>query len=571
MTRFDLHPEPIAAPPARRIAAALAALVLCLAAFGCTSEAPLARVGRRVVTRADFDAAAANNWAQYQDVPERAKQRLLDDLVKRELLLLVADQRGLTANERTQAYRLGVEDQVLSTAVTQQLTPRSVPVTEAEIEEFYGWIQISAHLEVMYSPDRALIDAALARVRAGQSFGELAQQVNPSGLLPPNGDLGEVTVGTMVDPLDEFARSAPLGELVGPVTGGGEGWFVARVLSRRQVPPPAPLEVMRGQLANMLRQRKLRALAARIYLGLRDQYQIEIGPSGPGALYSYLNARILTPEGGAPPAMDPAAPLARYADSAGRPLTYTLGDAALDLQRSDRERPDATGTPALRLWIGQSVVQRVLVLEARRRGLDRDPQIARRISAGVENGVLETVYTDEVSQAVTVSPDDVERAYQMQAAQFPLLDAARIQVITLPDSSAAAELTRHGSHAPSLIEAARMMGLADRASELRVTFPSRDPAWQALEPQLMMMTRGEWAGPTRVEGGWRVFEVLEKETHPRALDQLKDSERQSIQQLALEIKRDQRLTAVTDSLKRATHPFEIRDQALAHIPWPPAA
>jgi len=269
------------APRARRLA--LAALALVLAAGCGPGESVLARVGKRVITREDFTAAAAASGSQYQDVPERAKLRLLDDLVKRELLLTVADARGLTTNALTRTYRREMEGQVLVGSLMTQLAPRNVPVAESEIEEFYGWSQISAHLQVMYSPDRPLIDAAMGELKAGRAFGEVAAQVTPTGLLPPGGDLGNVTAGTLVDPLDDFARLAPVGQLIGPVMGAGEGWFIARVLSRHRVPPAAPLEAMRTQLVTAIRQRKLRLIAARAYLALRDQYALSIEPGGPAA------------------------------------------------------------------------------------------------------------------------------------------------------------------------------------------------------------------------------------------------------------------------------------------------
>jgi parvulin-like peptidyl-prolyl isomerase len=578
MMRPDLHPDCHSASTPRRATSPrapagtwLAALVLLLAASGCSGHrAVLARVGQRVITREDFETAAIVNAAQYQDAPQQARARLFDDLLKRDLLLTLADARGLSHNSRTEEYRRGVADQVLASTLTMQLTPRAVPVTEAEIAEFYQWSQIVAHLQVMYSPDRALIEAALGRLRAGRPWAEVAQQVTPAGLLPPDGDLGEVTVGTMVDPLDEFARTAPVGQVVGPAAGGGEGWFVARVLSRRHVPAAAPLEIMRSQLTQMIRQRKLRMIAARAYFSLRDQYRIMLEPGGPEALYSRLNGGGFMPNGASPQLPDSNTVLARYTDAGGHDRVYALHDAVADAQRSDREHPDASGTPALRLWIGQQVVQRVLLLEAKRRGLDRDPQVMRRIDANVENGLLQTVYTDAVAQAVSVTPDDVQRAYQAQGSQFPRLEAAHLQSIILPDSAAAFELMRHGGHAGSLLEAAKMAGSADRVIDERVTFPSRNPAWQALAPQILMMSRGEWAGPARVPGGWRVFEVLETETRAQDFAQLSEAERRNVEQVALEMKRDARLSFVTDSLKRVTRPFEIHEDELARIPWPPS-
>ena len=89
--------------------------------------------------------------------------------------------------------------------------------------------------------------------------------------------------------------------------------------------------------------------------------------------------------------------LAHYTDATGHELTYRLTDAVADAQRTDREHPDASGTPALRLWIGQQVVQHVLLLEAQAARTRSRSAGRKRIDANVENGLLETVYDDEIA------------------------------------------------------------------------------------------------------------------------------------------------------------------------------
>ena len=78
---------------------AVAALVLLFAAPGCgRHDTVLARIGTRTITREDFEIAAAASAVSTRTRPQRARARLLDDLVKRELLLRLADERGLTHN-----------------------------------------------------------------------------------------------------------------------------------------------------------------------------------------------------------------------------------------------------------------------------------------------------------------------------------------------------------------------------------------------------------------------------------------------------------------------------------------
>jgi hypothetical protein len=68
-----------------------------------------------------------------------------------------------------------------------------------------------------------------------------------------------------------------------------------------------------------------------------------------------------------------------------------------------------------------------------------------------------------------------------------------------------------------------------------------------------------------------VLQLLDKEESAQDFDQLSPAIRQGLEQEALSLKREQRLVAVTDSLRRDTHPFEIRDDVLKRIPWPPVA
>src|SRR5690242_8870204 len=68
------------------VAAPLLLLVPMLLA-GCGGSPTLAQVGSRKITVADFEDAARNNGMQYPGTPDSAKSALLEDLVKRALLL----------------------------------------------------------------------------------------------------------------------------------------------------------------------------------------------------------------------------------------------------------------------------------------------------------------------------------------------------------------------------------------------------------------------------------------------------------------------------------------------------
>jgi len=545
-----------------------------LLAAGCSpSPTELARIGTRVITVDDFNVAARANWTQYPGNPVQARQMMLDDLVRRALLLSLAEARGMYRDTASANFRHGVEEEVLTQALNQELVPRAIPVSDAEVATFYEWSKIRSHLLLIYCPERAPAAAAAAELRAGKPFAAVEQRFTPAGLLPPGGDLGEVAAGSMVDPLDQFVREAPIGEIIGPVEATGEGWFVAKVLSRREVPPQAPFTVQKPLYSDLMRQRKQRLISVRAFQSLREQYRVTAEPGGAQAVFQLLNPA--SPQGGlaAPVTLSPeerARVVMRYVDAEGKPLAYTLGDAHDDLMIPDRPKPSPAEMGAINAWLEQQVIRRVVLIEARRRGLDREPRIARTLKERVNNSILESVYALEIQNAATASDDDVRAAYERHAGQLNTLVAARLLRVTLPDSAAAAALIQHGGHTPSLRDAAKMAGVTAPVGEERVTFPSRDPAWQAMKAELQTLTNGEWAGPLRAKDGWRVLQLIEKEERTSAYEELSPAIQHSLREEALTIKREERLGFVTDSLRRVIHPYQVHDDLLRTLAWPPA-
>jgi hypothetical protein len=260
----------------------------------------------------------------------------------------------------------------------------------------------------------------------------------------------------------------------------------------------------------------------------------------------------------------------RYTDAENRSRVYTLGEALEDLQVPDRPKPPRAELPAIEAWLQQQVIRRVVVLEARRRGLDRDPVLRRTIDERVNNALLESVYGMAVADVASASEADVQAAYDRRADRFRRLDAARIVHVTFPDSASAFALTQHGAHGATLSDAAKMAGASSRLVEERVTFPSTSTIWGPIAPQIQALAPDEWAGPMKTAGGWMLFQVVAKETSAQTLGQLAPAVQQSVRQEALTMRREERLAALTDSLRRVVRPFEVHEDVLARIPWPPA-
>ncbi len=566
--------------PASALALALLALAALPALSGCGLDASrvLARAGPRTITRDEFVEAARGNEAQYAGTPDSAKALLIQDLVRRALLLDEAERRGLFRDTLVVNYRRLVADEVLMDAVFERLSPRNIPVSEAEVGQLYAWRDTAAHARLIYTVARSAADAAIAELARGTGFATVADRFSPPGLLPPGGDLGFTTPGSLVAPLDHYLRVAPLQQTLGPLEAPGQGWFILQVLERQPRPQPPLDPQQRFMLRDMLRQRKQRLLALRAVADLRETFAMRLEPGGTQSLFAYLNRSLapLTPGMGqsVPPQPSPdelGAVLARY-DSGRREETYTLSAALADLAVANRERPNPTMLHAIERWIESQVVRRLALLEARRRHLDQEEAVARRITQRVDNYVLNAFYNSEIAPRADVTPADLRAAHERMKDAFQRLDQVRLLVATLADSAAASAVVLHAGHAPSLREAVEMAAPGTPVTEETVRFPDAPARWKPYSAAFMSMRPRECVGPVRAERGWLVAQLVSKVQGPQAYENLPPAIIQYLQQQAAEYKRDRVLEEVVTALKQ-TFPTEIYAERLQQIPWPvpPAA
>jgi len=410
--------------PPVRFAAALALSLAPALLAGCSNDSQvLARIDGRTITRRDFVEVAARNPATYGGPAATARAALLDDLVKRELLVLEAHKRGLMDPAEEARLARQAQDQLALSQLFARSVPRDVPVSDAEVDTFYRLQGLESHARVVFTLDRPGIDAALAEIRAGHDLGAVADRWNQANLVPPHGDIGFVTAGALIGALDRAVTRGRIGEVQGPIESEGEGWFLVQVLERRPR-KQQPLAGVRGMLADMIRQRKQHALLLDLQRGLLAQYHVTVEPDAPQVLFMrYNQPRDTTTVGGIKVPV-PAAPtpgearrvLARYDGADGRPVAYTLADAIQDLQDPSRIRPSFSMVPVIRQWLLNMALQRVALIEAQRRHFGDEPEIARQVRQRVDNQLLQAAYSTLIVAAVNVSDADVRADYERLAS-----------------------------------------------------------------------------------------------------------------------------------------------------------
>jgi hypothetical protein len=330
-------------------------------------------------------------------------------------------------------------------------------------------------------------------------------------------------------------------------------------------------------LRQMLHQKKSLAMQAKAFTDLRDQYHVAVENDGPQAIYqrmAALRAAQPTPTARQPFPVatdaDQKVVLAHYDGEGGKPASYTMAEAIRDLTNPAVRAPDLQNIPILRQWIENQAVQKCLLIEARRRHVAEDPAVARHIQEQVDNALLQQIYQRTIATRITpVSDAETRAAYEKHKTQLAQLASARVRVVTIADSAAAATLAAGAAQSKSLQEsAAKVHGARIEVKDIR--YPNPDRMWTMLRPMLQQLEGASVAGPYHLPTGWTFVQVISKTLETPAFEQLESMQRSALSQEAVEAHRELALAAYTDSLRKALK-VDIHQDRLKKIAWPVTA
>jgi hypothetical protein len=541
----------------RPAALALVTASLSLALLGCSSKnRPIITVGSQKVTVAEFEHVARGAQAQYEGTPEAAKGQFVQDLERRALMMELAHRQGLETSSSVVNAERENEQRALIQSLYGRIANPAQRVSEAEAQALYEARKTEALVWLIYTSSEQASRAALARLRAGEPFEQVSRSYSLPGLLPPDGNMGWISPGALPDPLDGALRSQKLNEVGGPYS-SREGWFLLKVAERRPKEQGA-YEVQRSTMLDLMRQRKQRAAFNRAYQDLKDEYDVQAAPGGAQLLFrveSAVSPLTPTPD-------QRQMPLATY-----RGGVYTLNDALTDLQRVDIQKPPFALLPAIEIWIEAQVMTRVAMIEARRRHLNEEPDVAASLKAQREQAILNGIYQMAVSSVPAPGPDLVKMAWERVRHMYPKLESAHVAVLEVADSSVARRVHEAHATAPLLADAAKQVDPALKVTETTVKFPTADQEWSELASLFTQQQPGTWYGPEQRPKGYRFIQLLDRQMGEQEFEELPQSVQQNIAGSAGELARDQRFNVFTDSLSKAYHPVVDHD-LIAKLPWP---
>ncbi len=285
-----------------------------------------------------------------KDIKERShgqspgfpKDKLVEELIQRELLVQDAEKKNLDKDPETVA-QLEAARKALLTQANLQSYLKANPVNDAEIKKEYE-SKVGGSNSVEYKASHILVkteDEAkklIAELDKGAKFDKLANKHSLDAKESQNGgDLGWFNPSQMVAPFSEAVAKMEKGKYSKEPVKTQFGYHIIKLEDTRKQTPP-PLEAVKDQLTPMLQRQKIQTMVE----NLRKQAKVEIliplkeeAPKAPepaaakpaAAGTPPAPAATPAPAEGTPPAPDAAAPAPAPADAkpaaeleAGKPV-----------------------------------------------------------------------------------------------------------------------------------------------------------------------------------------------------------------------------------------------------------
>jgi len=567
-------------PPSRiRSPLALVGLAIFLGAtrgVAAKDDAVVARVGEVEIDRATFEAEFAESRPDTTKTEGEARRDLLQALVNRHLLALAARDAGMFEPDSLIEHRLHNYEDGLVFQRMRELEIRSkIHLTDADVEEFYARQAISFDASQIVVATEEEAKQVMARLAAGADFAALADSLSLDVRTAGKGGRLPLFVWgtTSLLFLREIETMKP-GEVRGPLH-SDTGYHVIRLNDRVPRPDRAPLAEVRDFMTERLRIHTEMQLAGAYYAELDRRYHLTPNWQAVNELARRFKAALDEAA-----RSDPDATAEAQADIAMRSIvlpesllaqpvaTWDFGSFSVSqewaglqempaLVLADRKNPHHTIEDA-----ASEFRSRAMIREGRDRGLDRDPEIRRRVEIRREEWIVSNFYRSQIMGQATFSEAEEREYYAAHAEQFELPARLKVATIVYRDGSVAAEMEaalRDPAGDPdSLLAAHKTRGVFRTENKgMWITQAEHPILFERAQP----LKPGDVARVIDEEGSWTVLVLLEREEGKKlSFEEARDSVQASLRNL----RSDEILNRVLNEIK-AKHPVWIDEVYLSHF------
>jgi hypothetical protein len=261
--------------------------------WGCggddTSEA-IARVDGSILTADEFYASIPDQLLAVMSLDDQ--EEALKTWVKTELFYKEGLRRGFGDDEDITRRLREIERELVAEECIRSFLEDVTEVTEEEAREYFEEhrsdysIQVRlAHILVRSRPEA---ERALADIRSGTPFENVAAGVSVDQTAAQGGDLGYMRRGEMVHELEEAAFALKVGE-VGDVIESSYGYHIIKVLDRHPGAGQPSFDSKQAAVMNYLTSQRRRSAFDEWLVDLEERATVFIDTA---LLYSKAHERL---------------------------------------------------------------------------------------------------------------------------------------------------------------------------------------------------------------------------------------------------------------------------------------
>lgn len=238
-------------------------------------------VNGHVITAKDVDERAASMGSAGRSLTSEQRSRLLDQMVVETVLFQEANRRGLSRDVEVRKLLQEAERQILIGRLVELLRKeKAVPVTEAQVAEFYGANKESFKQPASTRASHILVSdfetakKALERVKGGEPFAKVAEELSTDPSRSRGGDIGFFSKGQVIPEFEEAAAKLKPGEMSGVVQ-TSLGYHIL-LLTETKPATQKPIEEVKDQIQQGLQSQEGQQAVQAIVKELRSKSKIKI-------------------------------------------------------------------------------------------------------------------------------------------------------------------------------------------------------------------------------------------------------------------------------------------------------
>ncbi|MEW5924096.1 MAG: peptidylprolyl isomerase [Candidatus Zixiibacteriota bacterium] len=405
----------------------------------------LAKVDGEKIYAQDIDDIFDRNREVFSSFDEELQWRktILDSLVIQQLLIKEAYKKNIDESEEVNRIVLGNRDQFLLDILYMRQVSDQVDVTDEEIKDYYSKLEYKVRASHILVDNEDTAKMVIDSLQAGSSFENLAVKYSRDASAQRNrGDLGYFIWGQMDPVFQEQVFKLNPGETSAPFQ-TKYGWHIVKMVDRTPNELRGTYEKMYDQIRSAAENQKR---SARL-----EEYRAELMKKYPITVDTITCQYLLHKRASLyPPSILETLPKNDFdlnqLDRDEKELILAswdggqmaLGQYLVSAKKfRQNQRPDFDDYNLLAEFIFNVNIMDILSLEARRLGLEDDPEYKRKLKKFRELAMADIMENDSLPIVSTTDEGEMLQYYEDNPAEFTVPGKIHLYEIMFNDYNTA--------------------------------------------------------------------------------------------------------------------------------------